>query len=344
MNKDRKRRLIGILVSAPEKRKPALKRYLPYAAGKDVLIGFTPRSIDWDKRRVTGLYHTGAGWEIGTFPLPDVVYNRCYEIQDSLIRRLESVIGQGKCFNHRNKFHKLETYRHLRKSLGEHLPATIPFEEKAAAQMLMRHPVLYFKPCFGSGGKGVIRAARQADGGIHIGDHYFTPETIVYSLEDFQKEMKRRIGGKPYLVQAGIPVGVAKGQIFDLRALVQKNGHGQWDVTSIISRIASPGSFNTSLCDAVRRAEEVLSGIRHADEAGRILSAVREIGLTAAAALEKKTRLRLGELSVDLALDDRGKLWIIEVNGKPQKSLYDEIEGGSEAYRRPMEYAHYLAW
>jgi hypothetical protein len=340
---NKKQRLIGIMVSKNERRKSVLKQYLPYSTSDDVIFSFTPQSIDWDKKIITGLHYTSRGWEIAKFPFPKAVYNRCYEIQDSLIQRLENVMGKGKCFNHRNKFDKLLVYRHLRKEFADFLPPTVPFDEKTAAQMLERYPVLYFKPCYGNGGKGVIRAARQINGEIHIGDHYFVPETIVRNMKDFQKEIKREIGGKPYLVQAGIPIGHVNGQIFDIRALVQKNGKGKWSVTNMISRIASPGSFNTSMCDAVRLAEGVLLQLFPAGTTEEILSAVREISLKAASVLEKKSKYHLGELSVDFALDNEGKLWMIELNGKPQKVLYEDLDDVSKVYQRPMEYARHLA-
>ncbi|MNP78274.1 hypothetical protein D3C76_1758460 [compost metagenome] len=67
------------------------------------------------------------------------------------------------------------------------------------------------------------------------------------------------------------------------------------------------------------------------------------ISLRSAEIIEIDSGIHLCEVSVDLALDKEGHVWIIEVNGKPQKSLYDEISFQKKAvYSRPIEYARYL--
>ncbi|WP_177182671.1 YheC/YheD family protein [Paenibacillus sp. OV219] len=66
-----------------------------------------------------------------------------------------------------------------------------------------------------------------------------------------------------------------------------------------------------------------------------------------AAANEAEEQLGLlGELSVDLVFDMQDKLWIIEINGKPHKSIYNDIPGvafSTRIFQRPLEYAGYLA-
>jgi hypothetical protein len=76
----------------------------------------------------------------------------------------------------------------------------------------------------------------------------------------------------------------------------------------------------------------------------RTLISLRKISIQAADILDKKLS-HFGELSVDFALDTDGRLWIIEVNGKPQKVLFDVMEDSGERdllYKRPLEYAAYL--
>jgi hypothetical protein len=54
----------------------------------------------------------------------------------------------------------------------------------------------------------------------------------------------------------------------------------------------------------------------------------------------------LGEISVNFVLDKEMKLWIIELNGKPQKSIYKDIKNFKYEqliYRRPLEYAYFLS-
>jgi len=41
-------------------------------------------------------------------------------------------------------------------------------------------------------------------------------------------------------------------------------------------------------------------------------------------------------------LDDDGRVWIIELNGQPQKDIYNEIADQHAVYERPLQYAKYL--
>jgi len=53
----------------------------------------------------------------------------------------------------------------------------------------------------------------------------------------------------------------------------------------------------------------------------------------------------LGEIGLDLGVDRRGRVWLIEVNAKPFRKVFD---AGPKrrvflSFRRPMAYARYLA-
>ena len=77
----------------------------------------------------------------------------------------------------------------------------------------------------------------------------------------------------------------------------------------------------------------------------RSLRLIDEVSVNAAQVLESHMA-GVGELAVDFVLDREMKLWIIEINGKPQKSIYQDIKNFKSAelvYRRPMEYAYYLS-
>ena len=54
----------------------------------------------------------------------------------------------------------------------------------------------------------------------------------------------------------------------------------------------------------------------------------------------------LGEICVDFALDEEGNLWIIEVNGKPDKNLFFYLKDEQllkRLYSAPFKYAYFLA-
>ena len=123
---------------------------------------------------------------------------------------------------------------------------------------------------------------------------------------------------------------------------MQKNEMGTWSVTNLASRIAEKGCFNTSIYKQVSLTKEVLKHLYPPDKANAIIQSVYDISLRTAEIIDTNTIYHLGEFSVDLALDNNAHLWIIELNGKPQKDLYAGIRNQYAVYKRPIQYAHYL--
>ncbi|XID90870.1 YheC/YheD family protein [Paenibacillaceae bacterium WGS1546] len=334
--------LVGIMVANRIQRKYVLNQYLKYNNASVKLFCFTPSSIDWKRRQIVGIYRKNRKWTAGKFPFPQVVYNRCYGTDQELIRRLATAIGMDKCFNHINQLNKSEIYDYLNRWLADYLPETAIYEQGNEVELLRKHNVVYFKPFYGNKGKGVYRAELTGTGEIHVGHHYFSPKWIFKREAEFQDHVRRLLGSNPYIIQKGIPVHRIKDQVFDIRALVQKNENGLWSVTNLVSRIAFKGSYNTSICVKACLADEVLKPLYPPDRVDAIKTSIYNISLRTAEIIEMNTPYHLGEFSVDVALDHDAHPWIIELNGKPQKDLYNGIRNRSVVYMRPIQYAKYL--
>lgn len=334
---------IGIMVASRKQRKKVLKQYHKCNTTDMELFCFTPSAINWKRKSIIGLRRLNRKWVIWRFPFPKVVYNRCYNINHSMIKRLERVIGRKKCFNHFNQFNKLMTHMSLSQGLAQHLPETVPYNTENAARLLEIHKILYLKPCYGNQGKGVYRVQMKDSGEIHIGQHHLLPTIIVEDVLQFQYKIHELLGSRPYLIQQGINTQQWNDQAYDIRALVQKNEEGEWTVTNVVSRIAHPGYFNTSVCDEVFLSEDVLKHLYPPEKVNATIRSIYDISLRTVEILETNTRYHLGELSVDYVLDNEEHIWIIEVNGKPRKDLYDGIDNQYIVYKRPLQYARFLS-
>ncbi|WP_127490573.1 YheC/YheD family endospore coat-associated protein [Paenibacillus glycanilyticus] len=335
-------RFVGILVANQAQRKSVLKQYLPYKAADLKLFCFTPSSIDWNKKRITGLYRSTGKWVAGKFPFPQVLYNRCYDTDQEIITRLEAEIGRHRCFNQINRFDKLEIYNMLSRWLADYLPETIAYDEEKAVQLLENHKIIYLKPSCGHKGIGVYRAEWKNEEEIHIGQHYFSPEVIVKDTMQFLVHMNKLIDTTPYIIQKGIPMQQIKNRNFDIRALVQKNEKGLWSVTNLISRVAYKGSYNTSIFDNACLSQDVLKRLFPPKKVNSIVRSIYDVSLRTAEIIDTESNYHMGEFSVDFVLDNDAHPWIVELNGKPQKDLYNGLQSRSVVYRRPIEYAQYL--
>jgi len=340
---NRRQRLMGIMVSGPNFRRRELSRYLRYASTGMKLFSFTPDDIDWERGCILGLHRTKRGWTRQRFPFPQAVYNRCYELRQETIERLEGVIGKNRCFNHINHLDKYRIYEHLSRWLADCIPETVRYTESEAVEQLLQHRLIFFKPCYGNLGKGVYRAELTVSGEVRIGDNHLRPKIVASDVAQFLSHMRELIGKTPYIVQRGVETLRLSGRLFDIRVLAQKNKRGAWSVTSAISRVAYKGCFNTSIFEKMCLSKDALRYLYPTGKADALFERICDVSMRAAEIIELDSGLHLGELSVDLAVDEEGLPWIIEVNGKPQKSLYNGFRHYRTAYLRPLEYANYLS-
>src|SRR5690606_18117850 len=59
--------------------------------------------------------------------------------------------------------------------------------------------------------------------------------------------LARFIGTKRYLIQHSLSLHTVSGEPFDVRSLVQKSGHGQWQRTGMAVRVGRPGNLTANL-------------------------------------------------------------------------------------------------
>ena len=344
-----KRPLIGILVANSYSRRKVLQLYHKHHDIQVKLFAFTPADIRWKARRIVGLTRRGGKWQENVFPFPAVIYNRCYTRKSKVIQRLKSRIGSKKCFNVINHLNKWTVYQVLHESfLQSYVPESFLYQENSLHVILEKYKLLYLKPYYGNRGRGVYRLEQADNGEIHLSTNSLAPSHIYGSEEDVQEQMNKLIGKKKkeYMIQQGIRSSLIGQQLFDIRALVQKNIQGDWTVTSTITRVAYPAYYNTSIYDAAFDFESLCTRLFPSNETvDAFLESIRSVSVNVAQLLEYKLGT-FGEVSVDFVLDQAEKLWIIEVNGSPQKNIYEDIQDfqhKSLIYRRPIEFAYYLA-
>ncbi|UKS29052.1 YheC/YheD family protein [Paenibacillus sp. HWE-109] len=335
--------LVGIMVTKRKSRKRILGLYQRYHNLNLKLYVFTPADIHWKERRIIGLSLKNGIWKQSSFPFPHVVYNQCFNKKLVTIQRLEKAIGRNKCFNSINFFNKWHVYNNLKQSnLTTYVPDTFIYNEVNISELLEKYKLIFIKPSYGAKGKSVYRVELTDNGDTHISLHSMAPRYICRKNEDIQEKLDV-LNLKKYMVQQGIRMSQFDHQYFDIRVLVQKGILGEWTVSAITSRLAYEHYFNTSMCETIYDVVEILPQICSPDKINEILRSLHEISIQAAR--ETETLMgSLGELSVDFAIDEQSKLWIIELNGKPQKNIYKDLRCyRRKIYSRPLDYAYYLS-
>lgn len=324
---------------------------------------FTPSCIDWRSKTTRGYVYkrvteNNGIWAESRYPLPDVVYDRipsraieARENIKSARRRLKN-IEDLKYFNP-SFLNKWRVYKLLNtnEELSPYLPETKPLTSANLADMLNHHKVVFIKPSNGSQGKGIVKARKDKNTGIILG--LFGCQRIrrinAGNSIEFLSKIDSITKNKSYIVQQGIDLIKYQNSTFDIRIIYQKNGLGTWAISKKFVRVAAPKSSITNLSSGGRteRSVIVLKHVFHNDKnlIDEKNSEMEKLCEMIANTLESNSESIFGELGLDIGIDKKGQLWLIEVNSKPRKTTQTEMSKiiVHNTFSRPLEYAVYLA-
>ncbi|WP_426451644.1 YheC/YheD family protein [Paenibacillus sp. S-38] len=230
------------------------------------------------------------------------------------------------------------------KPLKSRVPDTKPFTRSALQTMLKRYPSsVYFKPTRGSGGNGIARIERLSSGKYRL--HHGHKKQVLPSLAGLHAELKRFAGRRPYLLQRGIHLLKSRGRPFDLRVMVQKTRSGRWLSTGIFAKLGRPGKVvnNYNQGGRIELLPEVLKGAGiPKGRRVRMKWQLKRMGTKAGRCFDRH-RKGFRELGLDVAIDRSRRMWILEVNTRPQyyplkalknKSMYYRIRRYARQYGR----------
>ncbi|MBU7006671.1 YheC/YheD family protein [Phosphitispora fastidiosa] len=328
-----------------------------------VCFAFSPGDIDWENETIHGSIPEDSTkemqqWKQVIFPFPDVVYDRGLfpkgekRSMATEVRRFFRKHPRTKLFNPAF-FGKWKTHNFLsgHEDICPHLPETMLYTAAAdIAKLTARHGTVYLKPSGGSSGKGIIVLKKRDSGYLASYREFRSLKTVV--IPDFPQlntVLDNLIKGRRYIAQQGIRLAKIHGNPFDIRVLMQKNRYGEWLRTGSAARVAAPGNLisNIHAGGHAERITEVLQTVfPNPRLTHRVLDDIRKLSSLIAGFISTEGNPLFGEIAVDLGVDETGKVWVIECNAIPGRSVFRRIGANgivARAISRPMEYAYYLS-
>ena len=318
---------------------------------------FTVSDIPQSGLSVNGWTYSGR-WQKRQFPIPDVVYNRLttrkLENQPSVQRFMKEAKSRhgAAVFNEKylNKNEVFDALKH-EASLLKHLPEShLLKSSQTLKKMIDKYNVVFLKPITGSLGKGIIRISKLNNQSYTCMQTTLSGTTrqTFSSLSALTNALAGKLKRGRYQIQQGLSLIEAGGRPVDFRALVQRNGEGVWNVTSVVARTAGSNHFvsNVARGGTLSRAKEALQKTNFsASQQAAVLQQLRKTALNIAAGIEKQMKEHFGELGVDLAVDTKGKVWLIEVNSKPSKNDGTPLAEGEirPSVKLTVQYARFLS-
>lgn len=318
---------------------------------------FTPEDVDHSRSKIYALHFDPVKkkWWRAWTSFPDMIFDRCRFQTTYRFRKLSEFRSRYPHLNYLNRplSNKWRIYQLFAENplISDHLPDTKLFRNiRQLFTFIAKHRVIFLKPVNGTGGRGILRIERIGRDTYYVrgrdAKRRIIPEQTV-GIRTLTRKVYAWVKGKNYLLQKGIDISLSNGRVHDFRMLVQKNGSGMWQVTGCAGRIGAARSVTSNLHGGGKAVEmEKLLRERFCED--KKIAAIREtsqiLAMDIVEQLEQKYG-RLCELALDLAIDRDGGVWLLEINPKPGRNIFLQIQD-YPAYRSavtcPLEYAKWL--
>jgi hypothetical protein len=310
-------------------------RYLIQEAipeGIEILV-FSPDGISWWNKEINGLRYDieKKQWVPGVFGFPDALYDRATfpEIEKKIGHEARKRLKEEYnivFLNNKGYFNKWATHKTLIlcPDLTSYLPSTEIYNSPSLLEeFLNRYRTVYVKDSAGKLGHNIFKVQKHYSGKyiVYTQENSKISHSILKLDSLYDRIANGKLKGKTIIIQQGIELARLQNKPFDIRILVQKNGYGKWQVVDKSIRVAASKNSvvtNISAGGEAKRLEEVIPMVFPGLE-GVIEKQLNIMSLNICGCLERKYG-RLGELGIDAALDEQGRVWLLEVNGKPAKS------------------------
>ncbi|GKU75796.1 YheC/YheD family protein [Paenibacillus sp. L3-i20] len=316
----------------------------------------TIKNLFLRRRMLRGFIHHKEtnSWKKQLLPFPDIIYNRIPQREDEMQPEVRQKINA--CRKHSKVmlfnpsfFNKWDLFEWLRgsKTTKPFIPTTRRLMSVSGlGRMIRKHNYLYLKPESGKAGNGImtvkVHGEKTLPYRLKIQENKSSSTYNCSSIQKLWSRIQKQSGGEAYIAQQGIPLASINERRFDLRALVQKNRRGIWELTGLGARIAGASSITTHVPRGgkIEDPEKLLTYSFNSEQAHMLLQKTKRVSLMIAKQIERASGQRLVEMSMDLGVDNSGHLWFFEANSKPMK--FDEPHIRQKSLERIFQYGAYL--
>ncbi|WP_107942616.1 YheC/YheD family protein [Metasolibacillus fluoroglycofenilyticus] len=306
---------------------------------------FTPKSVNFTRKTILAQVYENGAWYEKECPFPDVIYNagspEKLAVSKDIIGKLRKEIPftTNSIGNKWNVAKRLLAYKDFAKYI---IPTEIIQKTETVHQHLAKYPTIAFKPIDGRKGKGIYFISKE--GTSYTVKHNST--VTKYTKTQLDALLAQQLATGTFIVQPYIRSVTKSGLVFDFRLHVQKNGDGNWVVTTVYPRVAPAGSLIPNINNGgyTNYLEPFLQQ-EFAEQAYDLKRTLEHFSLSLARHLEHIQIQEFGELideiGVDVGLDQNMRLWIYEVNWRPgcPPTFYLELD----VVKNTIRYAKYLA-
>lgn len=222
-------------------------------------------------------------------------------------------------------------------SLSSYVPNTELFRRETLFSMLETYGTVFVKPDQGSAGQGIIRVQKLAEN--HYRCRYGVKIRNYASFQALYAAILQVKLNRPYIVQQGIDLLRYRNRPFDFRVMVQLSPNKTWEMTGYIGRAAHPRKIVTNYHNGGTALPLKTLLKQHAGPEAQawLIHRMQKLGIGIARQM-KAAYPGMKEFGIDFAIDRQLKPWILEVNTRPDMSIFDTLQD-KRFYRKMVRYA-----
>jgi hypothetical protein len=276
---------------------------------------------------LVGWQATAQGWSMQKYPLPPVIYDRCFSGGEESLRHSAKALRAWLEVQAVRWINSPAASLILQDKIavsdiltlaGLPIPDFEPYVGGSAqvADFLSRHPHCYLKPRSEMQGKGTLRLVGLAHGEVTVWNEEFNHTCAISALPGFLQESGADVSDS--FLQAAVGAGpdaLIHARPHVLKVLLQKPG-AEW--LAIGRKAVIDGTRTSAFTDPV---EEILAQLGlPPTHARKITQQCAELAKTAMRELTAIVNGELNEASVDLVIRPDEQPFILEANSKPGKA------------------------
>lgn len=230
------------------------------------------------------------------------------------------------------KYTFMKRYKMIRSFLPDTRKATL----SNMKTMLRLYGSVYLKPDEGTGGHGIYKIKKEKNNFIlrtRSNVRNFNSLNVLFA------SIQRILIRDKYIVQKGIVLLKHNNRPFDIRVMVQKNEKGILVATGVIGRQAKRNKIVTNYHSGGTPLpiDTLLKSHLNDESRKQYIQIIERLGINASTVLGKSYRSKRA-FGVDIAIDYKMNLWVLEINTKPDMSIFNTLKNKT-MYKRILRYS-----
>lgn len=300
------------------------------------VLFFRAEDVDFHAKRVHAWSCSSndglTNWKRSYHLLPSVVYENYFL---HLVRKHSRVLDVKKQFKLRGipvfnpaLYNKSALHHILTRSdkTKLYMPVSKTLRDSAEVlDYLSKYSTVYLKPINGSGGAGILQLEKLVNGKIRIRSERFIqdrPYDKILDQTELKPLVKKLMGKRKYIIQEGLDLLQKNLHKIDFRVVVHRGLDGEWSSIGIRPKLGKNNSIVTNSHAGGKKTtwNELLEWAKQNQVSLPSASQIERAAVLVARQLTK-TRPTLSHLGIDVAVDKKLNIYVLDVNIRPGRDL-----------------------